>query len=67
MPSIERLSTRLSRIEDIKAVDKGVLFIDLNEDGTYGKHDFTKQQLDEYAKKMGYGHIFIDDIPETNE
>ena len=60
----ERLSARLDKLEGIIATDKGVLFVDLNEDGTFGDQHLTEKQLEEYAMKNRYGHIFIDDIPK---
>ena len=55
--------SRIKRLEkNVNIEGQKVLFIDMNEDGTYGKDGFTKSQLDQYVKDKGYGVVFIDDI-----
>lgn len=60
--AIWRLSERLKKIEKNKVADKGVLIIDQNEDGTFGKNNFTEKELHSYAELHGFGVIIIDDI-----
>lgn len=61
--AIWRLSERLKKIEKSKAADNGVLIIDQNKDGTFGKNNFTEKELHAYAELHGFGVIIIDDIP----
>lgn len=64
--AIWRLSERLKKIEKSKAADNGVngvLIIDQNKDGTFGKGYLTKDELRAYAEAKHYGVIIIDDIP----
>ncbi|MFW3654562.1 hypothetical protein ACODHD_13815 [Vagococcus fluvialis] len=57
------LESRVRKLEEnINIKGQKVLFIDMNEDGTYGKNHFTQAQLDQYAKENGYDIVFIDDI-----
>lgn len=60
--AIGRLSERLKKIEKNKVADNGVLIIDQNEDGTFGKDNLTKDELHAYAEAKHYGVIIIDDI-----
>lgn len=54
---------RLKRLEQtINEPHSPVLFVDLNEDGTYGRDNFTQIQLDQYVKEKGYDVVIIDDI-----
>ena len=64
----ESLITRLSKVEKKLVVDdKGVLIVDLNEDGTFGRQNLTEQELEDFTTKHRYTNIIIDDIPETDE
>lgn len=57
------LDTRVRKLEEnINIKGQKVLFIDMNEDGTYGKNHFTQDQLDQYVKENDYDTVFIDDI-----
>ena len=63
----QSLLSRIGKLETDSTRDKGVLFVDLNENGTFGRQHFTEQELNQYAEKHHYTHIIIDDIPETDE
>ena len=64
----ESLITRLSKVEKkLVVVDKVVLIVDLNEDGTFGRQNLTEQELEDFTTKHRYTNIIIDDIPETDE
>lgn len=57
------LSNRIKRLEQAVIVPKSpILFIDMNEDGTYGKDSFNEKELDQYVKEKGYDVVIIDDI-----
>lgn len=65
---------RKSLFERIEQLEKKVtkpknplLFIELNDDGTYGEDNLTEKQLDQYIKENGYSVVFIDDIPKTDD
>ncbi|UUV99573.1 hypothetical protein [Vagococcus luciliae] len=63
-----QLSQRLKTLEKIIHDKQGtpLLFIDLNEDRTYGENNWTKKELDQHIEKNNYKVVFIDDVPTVD-
>lgn len=64
--AIWRLSERLKKIEKNSVADNGVLIIDQNKDGTFGRDQMTEKELYNYADNHGYSVVIIDDIINMN-
>lgn len=55
--------SRVSRLEQRSDDEQEpVLFIDMNNDGTYGEQSFTQLELEKYVEANHYNMVLIDDI-----